>query len=276
MLRLPDWMVYSAALAALAVAGVSRRERADAPPPPPPPSLEENLLLAPAEPFNPGELVEARGLPVQAQTGTAFAVGGEGVWLTARHVVEGCRRPALKIAGDRAVAARPRLSRRSDVAVLRTEGGPTPIPVALNQRLEPGLRGFHPGFPQGGAGEATSRLLGPGELRPHGRGQAAQPVWIWAEVGRTDGLKGELSGLSGAPVLDERGQAVGVTLAEGPRRGRIYTTRPADMRAALGRSFSRPDAVGAAISVSNYGLEADALRRDLRIAQVICLDDAAA
>ena len=59
-----------------------------------------------------------------------------------------------------------------------------------------------------------------------GRGARTEPVLVWAETGRTDGLKGTLGGLSGAPALDDQGRVVGVTIAEAPRRGRIYTTAP--------------------------------------------------
>ena len=105
-----------------------------------------------------------------------------------------------------------------------------------------------------------------------GRGARTEPVLVWAETGRTDGLKGTLGGLSGAPALDDQGRVIGVTIAEAPRRGRIYTTAPettAKTLAASGRRTS--DAPGGAISADNYGRVADDLRRNLRVAQVVCL-----
>ena len=86
-------------------------------------------------------------------------------------------------------------------------------------------------------------------------------------------LKGTLAGLSGAPALDRAGRVIGVTVAEAPRRGRIYTTDPSTVRAALISTRSRPAtfAIGEPITTENYGRVADALRRDLRVAQVICL-----
>jgi hypothetical protein len=105
-----------------------------------------------------------------------------------------------------------------------------------------------------------------------GRGKRDEPVLAWAEVGRTDGLGGTLAGLSGAPVLDRQGRAVGVTIAESPRRGRIYTTSPDTFGPAI-RGVQRPDEplTGRIVTVDNYGLVADDLRRDLRVAQVVCL-----
>jgi hypothetical protein len=90
-----------------------------------------------------------------------------------------------------------------------------------------------------------------------------------------------LAGLSGAPTLDAAGQVVGVTLSETPRRGKIYSTTPASLAAALRlagptKTVESPDgvldgAVGEPITVENYGRVADSLRRDLRVVRVACL-----
>jgi S1-C subfamily serine protease len=168
----------------------------------------------------------------------------------------------------------------SDIAVLVTRGGAPALPMLKDQGLRIGARGFHPGYPQGKAGEATSRLIGRQTLvlrsrgAPGGRaGGRAERVLAWAEAGRTDGLKGDLAGLSGAPALDSRGEVVGVTLAEAPRRGRIYTTTPEAIGEALARAHVTPTPAPLAdpITVENYGRAADAFRRDTRVAQVVCL-----
>jgi hypothetical protein len=64
-----------------------------------------------------------------------------------------------------------------------------------------------------------------------------------------------------------------VTIAESPRRGRIYTTTPETMRAAIAAAHASTSAfaAGEAITTDNYGRTADALRRDLRVVQVVCL-----
>lgn len=147
------------------------------------------------------------------------------------------------------------------------------MPLALDEPLRRGDVAFHPGFPQGRPGETASRLLGRENLVVRGRGARTEPVLVWAEVGRTDGLTGTLAGLSGAPALDSTGRVIGVTIAESPRRGRIYTTTPETVEAAFVAAGRRPAsfAVGEPISTDNYGRVADALRRDLRVAQVVCL-----
>jgi serine protease Do len=143
---------------------------------------------------------------------------------------------------------------------------PTDLPLRLGQRA------FHPGFPQGRPGEVTTRLLGRETFKVRGRGARDEPVLAWAEIARTDGLRGTLSGLSGAPALDRFGNVVGVTIAEAPRRGRVYTTSPDTFLPAV-RGIQRADepALGEPVTPDNYGRVADALRRDLRVAQVVCL-----
>ena len=170
------------------------------------------------------------------------------------------------------MAADVRLAPDADVALLITEGGALALPVELGAPLREGQRAFHPGFPQGRPGEVTSRLLGRETLRVFGRGARDEPVLAWAEVGRTDGLDGTLAGLSGAPAVDRQGRVIGVTVAEAPRRGRIYTTAPESLQPALSGAVPAGEyAVGQPVTIDNYGRVADSLRRDLRVAQVVCL-----
>lgn len=270
--RPADLLLYAGAGALLVFASLAQRENADAPPAPPPPDAVEGALLGPVTPFDPGVTVMAPDIPFQPASGTAFSIAGQGRWLTARHVVEGCRRPALVVGGGRAVAADVRLSPRADIALLITAGGPPALPVTTTAPLRIGQRAFHPGYPRGAAGEVTSRLLGREMLHVRGRGERDEPVLAWAEVGRTEGLDGTLAGLSGAPAMDRRGRVVGVTIAEAPRRGRIYTTSPDTLGPAI-RGEQPPDEPlrSEPVTVENYGRVADDLRRDLRVAQVVCL-----
>lgn len=268
--RLPDWLLYSAVVAALLAAALGRQERADAPPAPP--EALDGLPLGPASPFDPSVEVKVPA-SVEPSAGTAFSVADTGVWLTARHVVDGCRTAALVVGEGRGVAAVVQIDPRSESAVLVTDGGAPALPLGLGERLKRGDRAFHPGFPQGRPGEATSRLLGRENLVVQGRGARTESVLVWAETGRTDGLNGTLSGLSGSPALDRSGRVIGVTIAESPRRGRIYTTAPETVQAAIDYSGRRTAvlATGEPITVDNYGRVADSLRRDLRVAQVVCI-----
>jgi S1-C subfamily serine protease len=270
--RLPDWLIYAAAVLALVLVAIAWQERADAPPAPPPtPGVEAGLPAKGA--IDPAHVRPVPDWPLQTRAGTAFSISSAGVWLTARHVVDDCRLTAVVVADGRGVIAQVVADPSSDVAVLKTEGGGPPLPLALSEPLEDGQRAFHPGFPHGEPGEATSIYLGRERWRASERGGADQVVLAWAETGRTTGVRGSLEGLSGAPVLDRGGRVVGVTLAQSPRRGRLYAATPDAIRAALARAKVRLTGLtaGQEINVDNYGVVADGLRRELRVAEVACL-----
>ena len=269
--RSSDILLYGGAVALLIVLAVSQQERADAPAAPPP--VAGDAALGAAAGLGPAQV---RRLPQSAQeqgSGTAFSVSEDGVWITARHVVDGCRQAAVLVSPGRGALARVISDRLSDVAVLVTQGGAPALPIAPPSPLASGQIAFHPGYPRAQAGEAASRFLGHYRLASPFRGAPSQPVQAWAEVGRTDGLEEGLAGLSGAPVLDAKGQVIGVTLAESPRRGRIYSAPRRAIRAALAAAGLAPAAFaqGQAITTDNYGRAADALRRDLSIVEVVCL-----
>ncbi|ASD26693.1 S1 family peptidase [Brevundimonas diminuta] len=268
--HLPDWTIYAAVIGVILIASLNRGERADAPHDF---HAEEPTgpLLGPITPFDPSVTVDTSD-EHEPVSGTAFSIAGDGRWITARHVVEGCRKPALVIDKTRALAADVRLAARADVALLLTDGGPPALPIAPQAPLYKGQRAFHPGFPQGRPGEVASRLIGRETLKIRGHRSYDEPVLAWAEAGRTRGLKGTLSGLSGAPVLDRRGRVLGVTIAESPRRGRIYTTAPDTFVPTVGAQQRADEAaLGQAVTTQNYGAVSDRLRQDLRVAQVVCL-----
>jgi S1-C subfamily serine protease len=268
--RSSDLLLYGGAVLLLVVLAISQQERADAPAAPPP-VAGDSALAAAGLGSGQGQRLP-RNARVQA-SGTAFSVSDTGVWITARHVVAGCRRAAILTSPGHGALARVASDKLSDVAVLVTQGGAPPLPVAWPSQLRSGQIAFHPGFPRGQAGEVASRFLGRYRLPGGFRGAPPQAVQAWAEVGRTDGLEGSLAGLSGAPVLDAKGEVVGVTLAESPRRGRIYAApRPAISTAlAAAGQTTGGFAEGQPVTTDNYGRTADALRRALSIAQVVCL-----
>ena len=68
---------------------------------------------------------------------------------------------------------------------------------------------------------------------------------------------------------------MGVTLAEAPRRGRLYAAGFDAIRQSVSDARVTPEPPqqpSDIVSVDNYGRVADDLRRDLSIAQVVCLD----
>ncbi len=269
--RFSEWLLYPASVLTLLGAALGHRSHVDAPPPPPPLPASEGAVLSQASPIDPAVVVKVR--PRRGDvSGTAFSVADSGVWLTARHVVEHCARAAIMVNDTEGVEAKVRFTPHGEAAVLITADGAPALPLATGP-LRRGELGFEAGFPRGRPGEVASRLLGRGVLYLRGRGRRDVPVLVWAEVGRTEGLRGALRGMSGAPTLDRRGRVVGVAVAESPRRGRLYTTTPEAMTSALIAAKARrsPGAVGTPLSPDNYGLAADDLRRSLRIAPVVCV-----
>ncbi|MFN3743669.1 MAG: S1C family serine protease [Hyphomicrobiaceae bacterium] len=149
------------------------------------------------------------GASPRVSAGTGFYVSRSGDVLTNAHVVQGCSTIAIKGHGDatfRAVRVRAADTRR-DLALLAPESPPVKPPTVLTWRRDTRL-GEHIaifGFPYLGAlassgtftrGDITA-LAGVGDNRAHF--QLSAPVQ---------------PGNSGGPVVDERGQVVGVVVAK--------------------------------------------------------------
>lgn len=206
--------------------------------------------------------------------GTAFAINREGDWLTARHVVEGCREVYLLVAPGRYIPIAPDAvitSQGSDLALLRTGRSPEASPMGLDLPLRVGTPGYHVGYPGGGPGEVATRLLARSRLVTRGLREGEEPVLAWAEVGRTQNLTGPLAGLSGAPVFDRDGRVRGVVVAESPRRGRIYTAAPSSITDFLAEAGIEPEGgTPSPITLNDYGARADAARNSLQVVKVAC------
>jgi len=163
-------------------------------------------------------------------TGTAFAASAAGHWLTARHVVYGCSDVALVRQSKRRPVRRNVHHANADLSLLAGEANPVGLSLG-NNRLQTGQDGFHFGFPLGKEGAVHSKLLGRRRMRLRGRYRTAEPVIAWVEQKRMPAERARLVGMSGGPVLNRAGEVVGATLAVSARRGRIYSTDPATIRA---------------------------------------------
>lgn len=272
MRRLPDWLIYFLVLSVVLIVLFRTGERAPAPPAPPESGSGVGPLLPAASAFDPEVLVDVG--PVSSGVGTAFAIREDGWWLTARHVVDSCDKVGIVVGRGSAVPAiEVKVARFADVALIHTAKGPGPMQLDLDEtQFRIGQTAFHMGYPQGHPGEAASRLIGRERLIARGRYNLEEPVLAWAEVGRTEGLFGTLAGMSGGPVFDTQGRVIGVTVAESSRRGRIYTASPASILTLLKMEKVAPtgDPVGR-LTLTNYGPQADKLRRDLAVSQVVCV-----
>lgn len=269
--RPPDWLAYGAVVAVALGAALARREQAMAPPAPPPIPGAAQMPIAPDSPFASSPVVQVPAATLRTAQ-TAFSLGEAGVWATASAGLADCKRPGVVVADGRAVEARAR-ARSGPLMILTTAAGAPGLPLAAPGQVQAGGRGFIPAYPRGGPGEVAVRLMGPQTQRVPTRFVPNAPVLAWAEVGHTEGLEGARPGLAGAPVLDARGEVVGVALSESPRRGRIYSTPSEGLRQAIAAAKVALGAAGPGqpIGTDNYGRASDAMRLDARVVQAVCL-----
>lgn len=272
MMRLiPDWLLYIVVITVVVFVLFRVDQRHDAPEALPDAPTTGSFLPPPSQ-YDPAVLVEVG--PVASGMGSAFAISPDGWWLTARHVVDGCEAVGLIV--SRGAAARVVDVKRAlfaDIALLKTESAPTALAIDTSERsFQIGQRAFHIGFPQGRPGEAYSRLIGRETLIARGRYDIEEPVLAWAELGRTSGLRGSLAGISGGPALASNGQVIGITVAESARRGRIYTAAPSSiLRLLRVEQVNAQGAPAERLTPDNYGQASDDMRRNLAVAQVVCV-----
>lgn len=272
MMRLiPDWLLYIVVITVVVFVLFRVDQRHDAPEALPDAPTTGSFLPPPSQ-YDPAVLVEVG--PVASGMGSAFAISPDGWWLTARHVVDGCEAVGLIV--SRGAAARVVDVKRAlfaDIALLKTESAPTALAIDTSERsFQIGQRAFHIGFPQGRPGEAYSRLIGRETLIARGRYDIEEPVLAWAELGRTSGLRGSLAGISGGPALSSSGQVIGITVAESARRGRIYTAAPSSiLRLLRVEQIEAQGAPAERLTPDNYGQASDDMRRNLAVAQVVCV-----
>lgn len=270
-MRLPDWIVYVLALGVVLFTLFAAGTRGmDAPEPLPDHAERDGPTLPEPSIFD--ELVLVQVSEPQNGIGTAFAVNRNGDWLTARHVVDGCDRVSLLVGPGQYVPVQSvAVDEESDLALVRTGRSPRAVALDLDGPLRVGDYGYHVGYPQGRPGEAVGKLLARSRMVTRGERRNEEPVLAWAKLGRTRGLTGPLSGMSGGPVLDSEGRVRGVIVAESPRRGRIYTAAPANVAAFLEDEGVRPDpGRPEPIDARDYGRRADDLRNSLQVVKVAC------
>ena len=205
--------------------------------------------------------------------GTAFSLDRRGVWMTARHVVDGCTRVLIVTGPRRGIRVRQTyIHRRADLAVLQTRGG-APAVQFTQRKLRRGQTGYHFGYPKGEPAAVQSVLIGRRRMRSVGRYNVIEPVVAWADRVRVPDSYGGLGGISGGPAMDGSGDIIGVTVAGSKRRGRIYTTALTSIAAAIDRAdvpVRRGGGRRGTIDGRNFPEVGASLRKRLTVALVYC------
>ena len=204
-------------------------------------------------------------------SGTAFSLGN-GWWMTARHVVDGCDAVGIRTTERRGQRAREtRVHPNADVALMRIDRSAEAVAFAT-RTPSVGDDAFHIGYPRGEPGALHSRFIGSRVMRVTGRYRTREPVLAWAEIARIPESDEPLSGLSGGPVFDADGRLVGVHVAGSVRRGRSFTATLDSVHELLGaRSLDSPSGSAVrSLSPTSLPKVADALRADLTVALALC------
>ena len=215
-------------------------------------------------------------------TGTAFSLGTQGLWMTAKHVAEGCTRIAIVRGPRDGVFVRRAISHpRADISILETQEG-APGLAFTSAPLKIGQDGFHFGFPQGQPGAVYSTLLGRQRMRVTSSSDTtSEPVVAWIERIRDADPSQTLAGISGGPILDDKGAVVGVHVAGSIRRGRNYSVAPIsiaelfEMAHMTAPRDNNPAVDPGLLNPSRFAEAGRRLRNKLAVAKVICLVDEA-
>ena len=213
----------------------------------------------------------------RSASGTAFSLDSRGLWMTARHVADGCSR-IFVLTGARSgyLTRQVYVHPTADIAILRTDRG---APHVALSREEPRLQqtAFHYGYPKGEPGAVMSTLIGRATMRARGRYSTNEPVRVWAERERVPDSEDHLGGISGGPVFDITGHLIGTTVAGSLRRGRVFTSDMSSIRAAIERANATPASEETAlvprITANNWVSVGTVMLEKLTIAKVVCLVD---
>lgn len=209
----------------------------------------------------------------QRSIGTAFAVGRDGTWITARHVIDGCVRLQLRRGNALDPVELAFAHPSADIAVLRAPGAGPPLPVTEGP-LGVGEDGFAFGIAgEGGPSAIQAGLIGRARALLSGRMSGTTEVTVWAERAIVPPGERWIGGMSGGPLLVGEGAVAGVMSVASQRRGRIFTVAPetiAEVMRSQRLGFVPQNAAPVAASPADLGTARDVLLRRRSVAQVVC------
>lgn len=204
-------------------------------------------------------------------SGTAFSVG-DGLWMTARHVVDKCDGIGFiknrKLVG---VADRVVHHETADASLLYSNFSAPALPVASPeddpQRHE---EAFLVGYPAGGPREFIAVQVEYREIERHGAPDGAFPVIVWAERPEPPAGTG-YAGMSGGPVINGNGYVIGILVGSDDALGRIIANTPQTLRSMLPGDGSSGDAEPVSAPLAgNLSKTGTRLRAENRVIEVYC------
>ncbi|MBL4602489.1 MAG: trypsin-like peptidase domain-containing protein [Emcibacteraceae bacterium] len=208
-------------------------------------------------------------------TGTAFSIDNSGIWITARHVTEGCDQLLLARPFRRPLRVEAHVEHNNaDVSIIKTKGGYAALPIDFSPPSY-NQEGFHFGFPRGNPGDVYSRLIGRRTMKTTGAHNYKETVHVWAEKIRVPDSNESLGGISGGPILNAAGSVVGIHVAGSIRRGRSFSSQPKNINDLLKQNnvtLSPPNNQidKSELNLSDFSKVGNKLREGLTVALVVC------
>tara|TARA_R110002126_G_scaffold291807_1_gene459752 strand:+ start:204583 stop:205359 length:777 start_codon:yes stop_codon:yes gene_type:complete len=187
---------------------------------------------------------------IQMQRGTAWAINDQGYWITARHSVIGCHDDILlettnnvlsgriafdPVRGMRVLSSAKVIYTHPDYDLALIKGASVNTPVYLRSDIEPaikvGKKGYVIGYP--GGVDGYIEVVFEGRETTIRRDDQDEPVYEWKVVS-THLQNGRVGGISGAPVVDENNQILGVMTAQSGRLKSILASKPVSIQDLVG------------------------------------------
>jgi S1-C subfamily serine protease len=212
-----------------------------------------------------------------SSTGTATAIDANGHWLTARHVVDGCKRIKLRAGqGEDLYVRKARLHPEKDLAILFTEPVDVPYVKIARRAPEKFSNGYVSGFPGGGAGILYLNLLGSNNYR-HANADSLEYTFIWSIEEGLHAHAGELFGFSGSSILNKNGEVVSVMQGYSSAYSMNTATATSTLASIYeltsdipGLEESGDDALSLKLTRDNFFREGKKLRKKHAVVLAIC------